>query len=192
MSTGSLRFADLDDAALMLRVQADDAEAFCAFYDRFGLRAYRLARSIARDDARAEDALQEAFLSIWRSRASFCPEQGTVISWVMGTVRNRSLDSVRRHHRHDSRRAEEEGIEDRLRARSDTAGTAVERDQAAQLRGVLSRLPDAQREVIALAYFGELSSTEIATELSLPLGTVKGRMRLGLQKLRAEVQLFSA
>ncbi len=112
------------------------------------------------------------------------PQRGTVTGWVMGTVRNRAIDSFRRNAPHDSRRAAEDHIDERLQAPGSLEETTGERDQAARLRGVLAQLPVAQREVIALAYFGELSTTEIARELALLLGTIKGRMRLGLEKLR--------
>ncbi len=102
----------------------------------------------------------------------------------MGTVRNRAIDSFRRNAPHDSRRAAEDHIDERLQAPGSLEETTGERDQAARLRGVLAQLPVAQREVIALAYFGELSTTELARELALLLGTIKGRMRLGLEKLR--------
>lgn len=178
--------ADLDDTQLMRRVQAGDSEAFGALYDRFATRAHGLARAVGRD-SQADDIVQEAFLSVWRSRAVFCPERGTVLAWVMGTVRNRAVDSHRRHARHDNRRSDAEGIEERLCAPGNVEGEIAERDQAARLRRTLARLPATQRDVIALAYFGELSTTEIAAHLSLPLGTVKGRMRLGLIKLRVPV-----
>ena len=180
--------ADEHDAALMRRVQADDQAAFGALYDRFGTKAYRVAFSVARDRPRAEDIVQEAFLSVWRSRAGYRPELGTVVGWIMHTVRNRAIDSLRRNGRHDDRRAPggDQEIDDRLIAPGSVEDTVGERDQAARLRRTLARLPAAQRDVIALAYFGELSTSEIARQLSLPLGTVKGRMRLGLDKLRAD------
>ncbi len=179
--------ADEADARLMRRVQADDPEAFGALYDRFGARAYRVAGTTTRDATRVEDIVQEAFLSVWRSRARYRPAYGSVGGWIMGIVRNRAIDAHRRHGRHDRRRASDEGLEERLAAVDDVEASAGERDTAAQLRATLARLPAAQSEVIALAYFGELSTTEIADELALPLGTVKGRMRLGLDKLRREL-----
>jgi RNA polymerase sigma-70 factor, ECF subfamily len=180
-------FADLDDTQLMQRVQADDSEAFGVLYDRFAARAHGLARGIG-THAHADDIVQEAFLSAWRSRAKFTPERDTVLAWLMGNVRNRAIDSLRRQGGHDNRRANAEGIEDRFHASGNLENEIAERDEAAQLRRSLASLPPAQRDVIAFAYFGELSATEIAAELSLPLGTVKGRMRLGLDKLRIPVE----
>ena len=175
--------AGLDDARLMQHVQADDARAFGALYDRFSPRARAVACGVARESL-ADDIVQEAFLSIWRARASFRPELGDVGAWIMGTVRNRAIDSLRRQGRHDSRRAHVDDSEVWLQAPGDVENETTEREQAARLRTTLARLPAGQRDVITLAYFGELSTTEIAAELSLPLGTVKGRMRLGLIKLR--------
>lgn len=91
-------------------------DAFGALYDRFGTRAYRVAYAISRDGTRAEDIVQEAFLSVWRSRAAYQPQRGPVTGWVMGTVRNRAIDSFRRNGPHDSRRAGEDHIDERLQA----------------------------------------------------------------------------
>lgn len=179
--------AELGDEDLMERVQADDADAFAVLFDRLGARAYRVAFVLAHERTRAEDIVQEAFLSVWRNRAAYDPQRGAVGAWTTGIVRNRAIDSARRNGRHDRRRADEEGLDTGRQAPGGVEVTVGERDEAARLRGVLARLPEAQRDVIALAYFGELSTTEIASELSLPLGTVKGRIRLGLEKLRAEV-----
>ena len=147
-------------------------------FDRFASRALGVAHAVGRDRKRSEDIVQEAFLSIWRSRATYRGELGSVGGWVTGTVRHRALDSLRSNGRHEGRRADAEGIEERVRAPGSVEQSAGERDEATRLRDVLALLPAAQREVIGLAYYGELSTTEIATELSLPLGTVKGRIRL--------------
>lgn len=171
------------DAALMVRVQAGDDDAFNALYDRFAPRAYGVAYAIARDIPLAQDIVQEAFLSFWRSRARYRPEEGTVASWLLGIVRNRAIDGLRRQGRHDSRRAGEY-VEGQVAATDDVPETIGDRDRATRLRAALDRLPAAQRDVIALAYYGELTHTEIASRLDLPEGTVKGRMRLGLAKLR--------
>ena len=171
------------DAALMLRIKADDGDAFNALYDRFAARAYGVAYAIARDIPLAQDIVQEAFLSLWRSRARYDPEQGAVASWLLGIVRNRAIDGLRRQGRHDSRRAGQY-VEGQVAATDDVSAAIGDRDRATRLRAALDRLPVAQRDVITLAYYGELTHTEIASRLDLPEGTVKGRMRLGLAKLR--------
>jgi RNA polymerase sigma-70 factor (ECF subfamily) len=135
---------------------------------------------------RAGDAVQEAFLSTWRNSAAYQADRGEVHTWVLGIVRNRSIDALRRHRRDDGWRADG-GSAEGLAARDDVQADAVAHDDARHLRDLLTNLPAAQREVIALAYFGQLTHTEIAAHLSLPVGTVKGRMRLGLVKLRGQL-----
>lgn len=186
MTAVPIAATDLDDDALMVRVQADDAGAFEALFDGFAARAYRVAFGIAKDSTRAEDVVQDAFVSLWRGRANYRSDCGSVIAWTLGIVRNRAIDAQRRERRHDTRRARDDHFHVQVAPGKDIAETVAERDQATQLRTSLTCLPAAQRDVIVLAYFGELSSTEIAGQLSIPLGTVKGRMRLGLQKLRFE------
>lgn len=177
--------ADEADEALMRRIQADDPGAFGVLYDRFSTRAYRLAAGFAKDSGHADDMVQEAFVSLWRNRSRYEPGTGTVAGWVMATVRNRALDVLRAQRRHDVPRDENDPtVDERLTAADPVEEKVAEPDGAARLRTALGALPAAQREVIALAYFGELSATEIAERLSLPVGTVKGRMRLGLARLR--------
>jgi len=174
------------DVQLMARIQHGDPDAFRVLYDRFGARAYRVAFAIARDASRAEDVVQEAFLSTWRHCALYRPERGSPQAWVLGIVRNRALDALRHHGRHDSRRVGAEQLDDRVWDAPSVEHLVARLDEAERLRHVLAQLPDPQREVIALAYYGQLSAAEIAGALALPLGTVKGRMRLGLMKLRAQ------
>lgn len=169
----------------MRRVQAGDPEAFGVLYDRFARRAHRIALAVVQDRTRVEDVVQDAFLSIWRGRASYEPSLGGVAAWVLSTVRHRALDCLRRNGRHDRRRADEEDLDMHVSSLGGPEDAAIEREHAAGLRRAMGRLPEAQREVIVLAYFGQLSTAEIARQLSVPMGTVKGRMRLGLMKLRS-------
>lgn len=178
------RLGEATDRELMVRVQADDAQAFGALYDRLAPRALRLASGLCPSGDQAQDAVQDGFLSMWRGRAGYRPESGEVHSWAFSIVHNRAIDHQRRNRRHDGRRDGLEGVVEGLRAPGDLEADAVVADDAGRLRALLTGLPAAQREVIALAYFGELSHTEIAERLELPVGTVKGRMRLGLLKLR--------
>lgn len=179
---------EASDERLMRRVQTGDTEAFEQLYDRHAVRAFRVARSVC-DASRAEDAVQEGFLSIWRSRESYRPESGSFQAWSMRIVRNRAIDAARR----DAARPPL-ADSDHHDPEDTPAPTAVEqdviaRDEADGLRGALKRLPDEQAEVIALAYYGELTHTQIAKQLSIPSGTVKGRMRLGLEKLRRQLEV---
>jgi RNA polymerase sigma-70 factor, ECF subfamily len=175
-----------DDAELMKQVQSGSTDAFEQLYDRYRLRSYRVARSVCGDEGRTEDAVQEAFISIWRNRHSYTPQRGTVAAWLLHVVQYRAIDLARSNARHASRRAGENVIY-LLPAPGDLADRIIDHHGAADLQAKLRQLPEAQREVIVLAYYGELTHTEIANHLALPAGTVKGRMRLGLQNLRAEV-----
>jgi RNA polymerase sigma-70 factor, ECF subfamily len=178
------------DEELMARTQADDTEAFARLYDRHATRAFRVARAICSDTSRAEDVVQEGFLAIWRNRASFRPQTGNFQAWSMKIVRNRAIDSYRRA---ASRPPMQKGDWDRGEP-PDIGSSSVSpqdevmaRSESEALLASLRRLPEAQAEVIVLAFYGELTHSEIAAQLGLPAGTVKGRMRLGLEKLRAEM-----
>ena len=132
-----------------------------------------------------EPAEAEAFLSLWRSGTGYDRARGSVRSWVLSAVHNRAVDALRRKGAKSGRDVSDEGIAERLRAPDSTDVQVEERDQARRVRGALGTLPDDQRQVIELAYFGGLSHTQIAEVLDLPPGTVKGRMRLGLSKMRS-------
>lgn len=173
-----------DESRLMAEVSAGNVGAFGALYDRYCNRAYGVALSICRDDVRAQDAVQEAFLSIWRSRVSYREQRGTVAAWLLTIVRHRAIDLQRQHGRDAIHRASDDQLADRP-AHDDVCEQAITRDTAERLQAALALLPEAQREVITLAFYGQLTHAEIATRLELPTGTVKGRMRLGLKKLQA-------
>lgn len=179
---------DESDEVLMQRVQGDDTRAFGRLYDRHVERGLLVARSVCRDGARAEDAVQEGFLSIWRTRASFRPERGSFQGWAMTIVQNRALDGVRREAagRRPPAANGETAVPDATAVSAHD--TVVARGESDALRATLGLLPGAQARVITLAYFGGLSQTEIASHLELPVGTVKGRMRLGLEKLRRTME----
>jgi RNA polymerase sigma-70 factor (ECF subfamily) len=135
--------------------------------------------------ALAEDIIQDAFLSLWRSGTSYDRARGSVRSWVLSAVHNRAIDALRRTGAKTGRDVHDEGIAERLPAPEATDAEVVRRDEADRVRGALAELPPDQRQVIELAYFGGLSHNQIAEALELPPGTVKGRMRLGLSKMRA-------
>ncbi len=161
-----------------------DPRAFELLYDRHGGPAFSLAYRMVGNKVTAEDVSQEAFLSIWRSRLRYAPERGSVRTWVLGIVHHRAIDALRRNLVHDKRRASADGIEERFEAPEQTDVEVARRDDARIVRGALEALPDEQCKVIELAYFGGFSHSEIAEMLEMPIGTVKGRMRLGLDKLR--------
>ncbi len=172
----------------MQLVQAGDPQAFEVIYDRHGGAAFSLAYRIVGHAAGAEDVTQEAFLSIWRNRLRYERTRGSVRTWVLGIVHNRAIDGLRRNLVHERRRASAEGLEESREAPERTDVEAARREEARVVRGALEALPDDQRRAIELAYFGGFTHTQIADLLDLPVGTVKGRMRLGLEKLRGHVE----
>jgi RNA polymerase sigma-70 factor (ECF subfamily) len=167
-------------------MQRGDATAFGLLYDRYGDRAYRVARLIAGDPGRAEEAVQEGFSSIWAARATYRPERPTAAAWILTVVRNRAIDAARRDAA-DLTRSVGDELLDGHPSLHDVAEEALARVAAAELHALLGGLPDVQREVIVLAFYGQLSQTEIAHQLDLPLGTIKARIRRGLYALRAEL-----
>jgi RNA polymerase sigma-70 factor, ECF subfamily len=171
----------------MQLVQDGDPRAFEVIFDRHGGAAFSLAYRVAGNAASAEDVVQEAFLSIWRSRLRYDSTRGSVRTWMLGIVHNRAIDGLRRNLVHDRRRASLEGIEERREAPERTDVEVARREEARTVRAALDTLPDEQRRTIELAYFGGFTHTQIAEMLELPVGTVKGRMRLGLEKLRGQV-----
>jgi len=174
----------LADEEVMQLVQKGRAEAFEVIYERHSTAAFSLAYRMCGNRAAAEDVVQEALLSIWRSGARYDRSRGSVRTWVLGIVHNRAIDSLRRTVAHDRRRASDEGIEERFEAAERTEVEAARRDEARSIRNLLQSLPPDQSRVIELAYFGGFTHTEIAEMLDTPVGTVKGRMRLGLEKMR--------
>jgi RNA polymerase sigma-70 factor, ECF subfamily len=177
----------LADEEVMQLVQQADPRAFELLYDRHGGAAFSLAYRMTGDRSGAEDVAQEAFLSIWRSRLRYQPERGSVRTWVLGIVHNRAIDALRRNVVHERRRSAIEGIEERQEAPELTDVEAARREEARHVRTALDTLPDDQRHTIELAYFGGFSHSQIADMLDTPIGTVKGRMRLGLEKLRNQL-----
>ena len=178
---------NLADEEAMQLVQDGDPRAFELIYDRHGGAAFSLAYRMVGNRVTAEDITQEAFLSIWRSRLRYDQTRGSVRTWVLGIVHNRAIDALRRSVVHDRRRETMEGIEERHEARERTDVEAARREEARSIRTALDTLPDEQRRTIELAYFGGFSHSQIADLLNEPIGTVKGRMRLGLEKMRRQL-----
>lgn len=174
----------LADEDLMYLVRGGDARAFEVVYDRHSRAAFSLAYRMVGSRAPAEDVTQEAFISIWRSGARYDRSRGSVRTWVLGIVHNRAIDGLRRSQVHDKRRAGDEGIAERLEADERTDVEVARREESGIVRDALNALPPEQTKVIELAYFGGFTHTEIAEMLDTPVGTIKGRMRLGLGKMR--------
>jgi RNA polymerase sigma-70 factor, ECF subfamily len=167
-------------------VERKDAQAFELVYDRHGGVAYSLAYRIVGDRGTAEDVTQEAFLSLWRSGAKYDRTRGSVRTWLLGVVRNRAIDALRRQAaRAPTIDLDLERLPDTSPVSELTDSKALRKEAAREVRGALSMLPADQLKVIELAYFAGLTHSEIAEALGMPLGTVKGRMRLGMEKIRA-------
>jgi RNA polymerase sigma-70 factor (ECF subfamily) len=174
----------LADEDLMELVRGGEAAAFEVIFDRHAGRAFALAYRMCGRRAMAEDVVQEAFLSLWRSGTRYDPTRGSVRAWVLTVVRNRAIDSFRREATKDGRDVRDEMAVERAPAPQLTHAEVERREEAQQVRAALGGLPFEQRQVIELAYFGGFTHAQIAEMLELPAGTVKGRMRLGLTKLR--------
>jgi RNA polymerase sigma-70 factor (ECF subfamily) len=173
--------AHLSDEALVALVARSDDAALAELYDRIGGIAYGLAFRVLRDESLAEDAVQEAFLALWRSgAATFVPERSKASTWLLTLVHRRAVDLVRREER---RRTEplEAAAEPTVGSAADSAWLRLERER---VQGALQQLPDQQREAIELAYYGGFSQSELAERLGQPLGTIKSRMFSGLSRLR--------
>jgi RNA polymerase sigma-70 factor, ECF subfamily len=174
----------LADEDLMALVQDHEAQAFEVLFDRHADAAFSLAYRMCGRRSMAEDVVQESFLSLWRRGASYDPTRGSVRSWVLSVVHNRAIDAFRRETVRTSRDVGDEGVAERVAASERTEAEVERRDEAHHVRSALGELPADQRQVIELAYFGGFTHSQIAEMLKLPAGTVKGRMRLGLTKMR--------
>jgi RNA polymerase sigma-70 factor, ECF subfamily len=161
-----------------------DARAFEVVFDRHADAAFSLAYRMCGRRAIAEDVVQESFLSLWRSGARYDPARGSVRAWVLRVTHNRAIDALRRGAAKDSLDVSDEGAAVRMPAREMTDEEVHRREDAREIRSALDELPSDQRQVIELAYFGGFTHSQIAEMLDLPAGTVKGRMRLGITKMR--------
>jgi RNA polymerase sigma-70 factor (ECF subfamily) len=184
---GPNQITGLADEDVMALVCDGDARAFEVLYDRHCGAAFSLAYRMVGNRVAAEDIAQEAFLSIWRSRLRYRSDRGSVRTWVLGIVHHRAIDALRRNLVHERRRTTTEGLEERHEAPELTDVEVARRDEARQVRSAIDALPADQSRVIELSYFGGFTHTQIAEMLETPVGTVKGRMRLGLEKLRREL-----
>ena len=171
----------------MQMINRGEARAFEIVYDRHASAAFSLAYRMVGKRAIAEDVVQEAFLAMWRANARYDRTRGSVRTWILGIVHNRAIDALRRGNVHDRRRASDEGIEERFASEERTEVEVARRDEAHEVRTALETLPPEQLKVIELAYFGGFTHSEIASMLETPIGTVKGRMRLGLAKMRDQL-----
>ncbi len=180
----------LEDQELLSRVATGEKNALEAVYARYSSAVYSLARYMLRSEALAEEATQEVFLNVWLKAASYSPERGQPKSWIMSVAHHKIIDLIRARRRTDSATDPKEyETLDLFPSNQIATEDAVERSiEGERVRKALTNLPEAQKEVIVLSYFGGLSQSEISAQLGQPLGTVKTRARLALQKLREELQ----
>jgi RNA polymerase sigma-70 factor, ECF subfamily len=178
---------DLADEDLMVLVARGDADAFAVIYGRHARSAYSLAYRMMGSRSTAEDVAQEAFLSAWRAGGAYDSTRGSVRTWLLGMVHNRAIDAMRRGRVREFPRVDDERAAEQVESGDRTDVEAARRHEAGVIRTALEALPAEQSRVIELAYFGGFTQTEIAEMVAAPVGTVKGRMRLGLQKLREDL-----
>jgi RNA polymerase sigma-70 factor, ECF subfamily len=190
--TGDLHFARLADEELLSRVGACDTQAFTSLYERHSHAVCALARRLTTNEQDAEDLVQEAYLKIWRSAGSYRAERGGARKWIFSVVRHQNIDLLRSRTSRD-RALQKAGTNSEPSLPGDEAFAPVWLDfQRDRVYEALVELPCTQRTVLALAHFCGLTHAEIADRLCVPLGTVKGRMRLGLEKLRGRPTLMAA
>ena len=181
-------YKQLRDEELMQRLLHKDKRAFEAIFDRYGDLVYSTSLRVLRDAHLAQDVSQEIFVRLWRKPESYVAERGRFLTWLISVTRNRAVDEIRsrgRRLRHETASPEEQEREIPAGEANDPALNAQLAEQARTVRTALAELPPEQRQVIELAYFGGLTQQEISDRLDQPLGTVKTRIRLGMQKLRA-------
>lgn len=184
---------ELADEDLMSLAQRGDLEAFELLYERHKRIAYSLARRIVGGDGNADDVVQETFISVWRSIERYDPKRASVRTWLMRIVHRRAIDQLRSQTVHSKRRADGEGLLDDV-VSNDPAPDAqtLQQEMSDNVREVLVDLPSEQRAVIELAYFNGFTHSQIAEITGEPVGTIKGRMRLGLEKMRGALELQEA
>lgn len=174
-------YMELDEGELTLLVAEGDRRAFLVLYDRYAHRVYGLAMKMLADPMRAEDVSQEAFLRLWNRAETYIPARGALSTWILTITRHIAIDHLRKL----SRRPESTvSLDEHTWGEPIDPDTGSEQDRWRTLRFLLLELPEEQREVVELAYFYGLSQRQIAEHTSTPLGTVKTRARLGMDKLR--------
>jgi RNA polymerase sigma factor (sigma-70 family) len=181
--------AHLSDEAVVALVSRTEEAALGELYDRYGRVAYALALKIVRDRTLAEDAVQEAFLTVWRSSTTFLPERGRASTWLLTVVHRRAVDLVRREQRHRTERPDADPNPAEEPSAEDSAWMRLERER---VQTALTRLPDQQREILELAYYGGFTQSQLAERLGRPLGTIKSQMFAALSHLREQLETASA
>ena len=179
-----------DDDALLQRIAAGDEHALGALYDRWSPLVFSLCVHVLGDEDEAEEAVEETFWQAWRQAARYDTTRGAVSTWLTTIARSRALDRLRAKRRRqedamsDLSETKRAAVEETARRGDDPANGAEVSERRGLVRQALLALPTEQREVLELAYFRGLSQTEIAEHTGQPLGTIKTRVRLAMEKLR--------
>jgi RNA polymerase sigma-70 factor, ECF subfamily len=181
-----VRYQHLTDEDLMVLVGGGDADAFAALYERHCRSAYTLARRVTGNAQDAEDLVQDAFLKLWRSVGSYRAQRGSVRTWMISVVRNQGIDRLRSQASH---RRTQEKAEAPMGQPSEAFAETWRKYRRARVQEALLVLPHAQYKILDLPHFSDRTNAEVAARFCLPLGTVKGRVRLGLKKLRNHPEL---
>jgi RNA polymerase sigma-70 factor (ECF subfamily) len=183
-----IRYPHLTDEDLMLLVEGGDDDAFAALYDRYCRLAYSLSHKLTGEKHSAEDLTQEAFIKVWQSADRYRPERGSVRTWILSVVRNQGIDQLRAQATRSRMQEKLEASAPRYES-SEAFAQVWHGASLGRVREALDAVPRVQQQVLELAHFSGLTHKEIAERLGLPPGTVKGRMRLGLNKLRNNTEL---
>jgi RNA polymerase sigma-70 factor (ECF subfamily) len=187
--SGSGPLSEVDDATLVTRVQHRDAGALEELYSRYGRPCFSLARRILTDTTLAEDVVQEVFLTVWRDASRFNAARGAFATWLLSMTHHKAVDSVRREENLRKRRTTADLLDEACDAMPGVADEVWAGVRRERVREALAALPDAQREALALAYFGGYTQREVAGLTGAPLGTVKTRMFAGMRRMREVLEL---
>ncbi len=187
---GTVDVSEAHDRELVQRLRRGDEDAFRGLFGRYAPAAKALALRVVRQSHLAEEIVQEAFMAVWRNPDGYDGERGSVRSWLMGMVHHRAVDLVRREEAY--RRRAEDSIPEAMQEQADHAQDVVEMlglpEERRIVRAALDELPEEQRDVLLLMYFGGLSQSQIAERSGIPLGTVKSRTLLGMRRMRAALE----
>lgn len=176
----------VEDAALVRRVAGGDADALRILYERYGRIVYSFGFRITGDATLSEECVQDVFVALWRRAASFDPRRARLTTWLFVVARNRAIELVRQR----SRRAEPQADVEPEGAAPDPSELVAGADEAQRVAEAMAELPEEQLEVLRLSFFDGLSHSEIAEAIGIPLGTVKGRMRLALERMRGVADAY--